>query len=219
MTYLANQYHQIVGRQKTSPVQPNTGQQTALRSSFAMAAYEWRNLNDAKRLAWENLAPTVPFQGPLGVYYVTGRNLFMGAHSLLAFLRLLYLPTITPIYTAPLASGRYQIGPIGSSDPVLPGTGFDVSGSNSDDKAIALFLQVSIPFNPSRLRYKGPYDSALNQALLAPASTSFTMAVTGLTAGMRYFWRIRAVTGSAAGIPSIQTVVWQGSHIAVTEAP
>jgi hypothetical protein len=219
MTYLANQYHQIIGRQKTSPVQPNTGQQTALRSAFAISAAQWKLLDDPKRLAWSNLALTVPFQGPLGVYYVTGRNLFLGAISLFTYLKTLYQPTLVASYLAPEETGRYQIGPISSIDPLNPGTGFDLNIENAGDKAIVAFIQVSPGFNPSRMRYKGPYDSSKNLTMLCPPHMSHIKPVTGLTAGLRYFWRLRAVTGSTAGIPAIQTVAWQGSHIAVTEAP
>lgn len=215
-TYLANQYHQIVARQRTAPVQPNTNRQTQLRSSFAAAAQAWKALTDAERLAWEQIAATVPFAGPLGTYYVTGRNLMLGATSLQRYIKLLYQPTLTVVNTAPIVAGRYALDSVESNDLAAPGTGFQIDINNFADRPVAWLADCSIAFNPSRIRYKGPYDSTVQQSELLAAASTGICTFDNLTVDQRYFWRIRAVVASAAGVAGMQTVVWRGSHIAAT---
>jgi len=213
-TYLSNQYHQIVCRGRTAPVQPNTQIQELLRSSFAAAAGAWKALTDAQRLEWNQYAQTVVYAGPLGNYFVTGRNLMMGATSLVRFIRDKYQPTLVVVNTVPPGSGRYQLNNVVPVALIAAGTGFRVTLSNTYGKSIAVMVEVSRPFDASRERFKGPYDTSKTQTLIMSSPLTSYAVFSTLTAGYRYFFRVRAVTASAVGIPAIQTVLWEGSYIA-----
>ena len=215
-TYLANQYHQIICRGRTAPVQPNTQIQTMLRSSFAGAAGLWKGLTGAERQDWQQFAQTVVYAGPLGNYYVTGRNLMMGAVGLVKYLRNQYLPTITVVPTVPPGSGRYQLNNVVPAVLAAAGVGFQISISNTYGVAIAALVEISRPFDVSRNRYKGPWDTSRTQAKLIANPSTSVVTFEDLIDGYRYFYRVRAVTASAAGVPAIHTVAWEGSFVSTT---
>jgi len=213
LTYLADQYHQIVMRARTSPVQPNTTNQAIIRSVFSEASEIWKSLTDEVRADWNSYAATCFFQGPLGPYAVSGRGLFMGARALQQYIAARGLETPTLVTTAPTTTGFATLSSVNSSELGAAGTGFAINISNTSGEDILVMAERSLGFHPSRLRYKGPYESSKSLAVIIPGSTSVHIDFPHLEDGNRYFWRVKGVVDDG---PPRLTAQFQGSQLAST---
>jgi hypothetical protein len=217
LTYFSNQYHQLVVRARTAPVQPNTALQTAIRSAMSGASIRWKDqLDDTDRHNWDLYAQTVEYQGPVGPYKVPGRQLYIAGRGLADFMLYQGQGGIIVTDAVPSEPGFYVLDNVVSSDPLAPSTGFNIVINNYGTHDIAIIAQCSAPFNVTRNRFKGPWDTAINQYVLGDAETSLVIPFTELNVGMRYFWRVRAVVNDAG---HAITTEWFGSHIAATTAP
>jgi hypothetical protein len=78
VTFTANQHHAIVCRARVSPVNPMTQRQSQMRAAFGDAQSLYEALSAADKLAWQDYADTLTFEGPLGNYSVTGRSVCLG---------------------------------------------------------------------------------------------------------------------------------------------
>jgi len=194
LTFLANQYHQIVVRQKTAPVNPKTPHQEIMRTAFANASTQWRSLTDDQRKGWSEYAKSVVYPGPLGDYSPTGRNIFMANLGLVGYINSRALDIIVVSLSAPLVDGVPSWATISIAAPTVPGTGFSVHLGNNCGFEMNYFITHSIPFDPTRLRWKGPWDSesAVSDGV-ADASVA-DVDFLGLTLDRIYFVRVRGVT-------------------------
>lgn len=219
ITYTANQWHQLVARARTSPVQPNTPFQTGIRSAFDAAEDDWRALTQAQRDDWTFYALTCVFTGPLGTYTVPGRQLFIGTLAWIKYAKgrnpgLSIVETDTP----PVIAGFFNPGSVlvstygGGSQ----GIALDV-GNPGAEPAIAA-IDISIAFNPSRNRYKGPWISSAKsiQVAVAGANTHFDLNRPAGTLNQIVFTRTRlvtAVTSPADPIPHRESAVFYLRHL------
>ena len=65
-------------RTKTSPTNPQTSAQGAVRSTFGALSQSWRNLSEEQRIAWNSKASTVGKTNIFGdSYYPSGKNLYV----------------------------------------------------------------------------------------------------------------------------------------------
>jgi hypothetical protein len=65
-------------RNRTIPINPNTGAQVAVRNTLKAASQAWRALTDAQRAAWEAVAATIPKLDALGrTYFQTGQEFYV----------------------------------------------------------------------------------------------------------------------------------------------
>lgn len=193
-TYLANQFHALIARQRVSPVQPNTPSQALVKSALSFAAQQWKGLTLLDRNLWDAYAQTVVFQGPLGPYSVPGRQLFIGG---LAFVNLINgsgIDTIVVDTSAPLLAGRLNLGNVVPGTFTTPAdTGVAVNFDNPTSSDYVVVVQRSIGFDPSRIRYKGPFLPATAQAISLPGPATGLAEFGGLVAGANYFIHVRAV--------------------------
>lgn len=214
LTYFSNQYHQIVVRARTAPVQPNTGLQTAIRSAMSGASIRWKDiLTPILRSAWDLYAQTCEYSGPVGPYKVPGRQLYIAGRGMSDFMLVQSGLAVLPSDVVPSEPGFYVLDNVHSVDPTVPATGFDIEVNNYGSHAIAIMAQVSAPYNPTRNRFKGPWDTSKNKYQLLATSTAGTLAFTGLILGMAYFWRVRAIVNDGG---NAITTEWFGRHIAAT---
>lgn len=213
LTYFSNQFHQIVVRARTAPVQPSTPYQSTIRQSFDRGCVEWDNLTDSDRALWNDYAATCKFPGPLGEYTVPGRQLMIGCYAFLQYIltRSLASPSIDT--HAPSVNGFAGIDTIIASALPAPGTGFQVSVHNPNSESLCVMIERSLGFKPSRTRYKGPWVCSASQALLIPTDTSSAVSFTGLSVGMRYFYRVRGVTEDD---PMRESAAFIGNVLATT---
>ena len=205
ITFTANQWHQILLRARTAPVQPQTNAQGYIKTGFAEASDLWKNLTPVIRAQWTDYALSVTYTGPLGDYTLPGRQIFMAAVSLFGFLRNAGLISAAITTDPPIIPGRATITNINADVLGAPGTGFQVNVSNPSAEDIFVLMELSPPFNQTRLRYKGPFN--FNSAIIVhlPASTSSFHAFTGLIEDLAYFVRLRGVVTAGPARLTLET--------------
>lgn len=81
-TFSRNHYGMYV-RQRSVPVNPNSGRQQAARANFAAIAARWLGiLTDAQRTAWNLYGSSVPMQNKLGQeIYLTGFSHYLRSNT------------------------------------------------------------------------------------------------------------------------------------------
>ena len=192
-TFLANQFHQIVIRQRTSPVNPSSSNQGLVRQAFSGAAVDWKALTPAQRTDWDNYADTLTFPNPLGPIQIPGRQVFMGNIGWFRYLVARGVSFASPSKLAPVSAGFLSLDPLLVLEPEPGNTGFRISVGNVSTSDIQVAFQVSTRFDLSRNLFKGPFRS----------NSLITLALEGETVGVQefyfgsdddvYFVRIRAI--------------------------
>lgn len=194
ITATANQFQQIVFRQRTAPVQPNTVMQTKIRAAFTSAQTSWEGLSQANRDLWDDYADSLTFTGPTGDYKVPGRQVYLSNYGWSLYLFDRGVPNQVALTTPPEETGFAAIQILNIEPLIIPGTGFQVTGWNPNPESINVIVMNSRAFHPSRKRYKGPFKSnILYSATVNPAS-GFFITVYPLIDGSRYFCSVRAIT-------------------------
>jgi hypothetical protein len=197
LTYSANQFAQIVMKNRIAPVQPNTTAQTAVRSALNAASIAWEGLTQANRDLWDLYATTVTYEGAQGSYQITGRDIFIAGFSLQT---IAYEAGVTgqAVNTAPpIIGGKLVLAGVSSAAFLGPGTGIAFGVNNYAAEAVSLLVNVSPAQNTTRNRFKGPWDNTLTQWVPLAASTSVHHEIENLTVGKVYFVRLRGVTKTA----------------------
>lgn len=212
-TYFANQFHQIVARARTAPVQPGTLFQAIARSAINGAESAWAGTPKANQDDWDLYAAQTPFSGPLGPYTVPGRQMFIAGRALKLYIDRRTLAIATFDETAPpVMAGFLNIQP-SVSVPVGPGTGIALSVIADASSPTLVMVQVSAAFTKERNRYKGPWDNAKSVAAVIPAAATVLLEILGLHDGGIYFTRAKAVADDA---PERISAEFFSRHIAVT---
>lgn len=191
-TYLSNQYHPIVGRQRVSPVNPSTSQQGIIRSAFAAAVTLWEELTPANRLSWDEYAQTCVFSGPQGNYTISGRLMFIRSLATAQYLITVGVLTGPPNTDPPSIPGFLDVGTIHTSDFLTPAsTGIAIGVEYAGSEDVTIYGYRSIPFNQTRERFKGPYISSSISSVDLTGAASAEITYVGLTADLAYFtsWR------------------------------
>lgn len=194
ITATANQFQQIVFRQRTAPVQPNTIWQTKIRTAFATAQTTWDGLTPAQRQAWDDYADSLTFTGPTGDYKVPGRQIFLANFGWAGYLAERDVPGQTLLQNAPELTGFASIQNLNVDTGHASGTGYRVTGHNNNDENITVAVMNSRNFNVSRLRYKGPFKADIIFSASVLPATSFDIEILNLIAGSKYFCSVRAIT-------------------------
>lgn len=213
VTFMANQWHQLVARARTSPVNPNTLYQTMIRSCFSGAEGLWEQETPASISAWEDYAATCKKGGPLGDYYLTGRLLYLRNITIALYLDSRGLAITDILTTPPVIPGWLDMQQVTVGPPIAPGTGFSVTIQNPAPETAFVYVFRSGPFNPTRTRYKGPWrsDLLIGTSVLSGAGVSHDFL--GLELGLRYFFFLRAISDAT---PHRTSVRYIGSAIAQT---
>jgi len=194
-TYFANQFHQIVARARTAPVQPGTNYQAMVKSAFDAASSLWETLTDDQRHAWDTYSGTCSWTGPLGSYTIPGRQMFVAVHGMKLYLMARGVVFNNNILTAPLRTGFLNVDNVqATSGSGASTTGITVSFGNPNAETILGWAERSLGFDLSRYRYKGPWDSAALLSAQALTLTTGSLLYTALTPDLRYFARFRAIS-------------------------
>lgn len=193
VTYLANQYHQIVCRARTSPVDPSTTAQNQVRQAFSGAAVDWLAFTDAQRSDWDDYADSLTYPNPLGDQSLTGRLVAMGN---LAFMRYIYArgeTLTTSLKTAPTTPGFLSLDPLSIGIAGAASTGFTVNVGNPNPEDISAFIWTSRIFNATRNTYKGPWrTNSMTKLDITAASTGNQAFVQGADGDIVFVY-IRAI--------------------------
>lgn len=194
LTLTANQFHQLIIRARTAPVQPNTTPQTDIRLAFTSAESAWEGLTAAAQDDWDNYALHTPYSGPLGDYDVTGRLMFHAVFGLVFYMNATLAAGMSTVTDAPPTPGFAQMPAFTVGPPQLGDVGVTVSGTIPIfDQDVFMFAQRSIPFTSTRRRFKGPWDTATNQAVDFAAGVPTDIDFIGLTLGDIIFIHIRGI--------------------------
>lgn len=194
LTFTANQFHQIVVRQKTAPVQPNTTPQTDIKLAFTSAESAWEGLTEAVQRNWENYAGATPLSGPLGDYTITGRLMFHAVFGLVFYMNATLAAGMSTVTTAPPTPGFAQLPNFTVGPPGLGENGVRISATIPIfDQDMFMFAQRSIVYSPTRKRFKGPWDSATNQAVDFAAGVEGEIDFIGLEVDDVIFVHIRGI--------------------------
>lgn len=197
LTYSANQFAQIIMKNRIAPVQPNTTAQTLVRSCMNAASIAWEGLSPANRDLWDLYATTVSYQGAQGSYNITGRDIFIAGFSLQTMAYTMGVTGQVANTAPPVIGGKLVLAGIEPGTYVTPGTGIAANINNYATEAVSILINVSPAQNPTRMRYKGPWDNSKTVWVPAAATTSIVTEVSGLVAAKVYFMRIRAVPKTA----------------------
>lgn len=213
VTYTANSYSAIIARARVVPVNPQTKWQNGLRGAFKASSDRYRDLLTAQeREDWKFAATNFPYSGPLGTYYIPGRNLFIAAKTYRAFVVSQALfPTLLDLDTILLAGGWFFSGTVNVVPPSDAGTGFDIQfvrlqpGVNAVSTA-----QISPAQLPTVNYFTGPFMPEPNNATLTPGGTSTLLKIRGKAEGMRYFIKTRSIyllDGSSISQPFYHNII------------
>lgn len=197
--YLSGPQHQIIARQRSSPVRPTSTDSTVYRSAFTEACLVWRLMSPATRAGWNDYAQTLYHLGPTGGYTVTGRNTFLGYYPLHRYLKAVGLTPSSPTTFASKHDGWLPLVMYIGLQAYPPAGLLRVTIINgSSDEIIMVYLQISRAFDGSRTFYKGPWTTRnATVKTIGPAQSSgFTFK--GLQTDSVYFVRARALTRAFA---------------------
>jgi len=165
-------------RARTTPVNPQSSRQSAIRAIVASIAVIWNGtLTAVQRAAWGVFASNVPSTNKLGeVINLSGFNQFVKSNTVKLNAGLASLAVAPTIFTLPGEDPDF-------SATVDAGTGkvsvvFDATRDWADEDTGGLVVQVGIPVNPSIEYFNGPWRSAgiiLGDGATPPTSPDATL--------------------------------------------
>lgn len=86
-TVFARNRYGAYARNRTTPANPNTAAQQAVRASFSAVATAWRTLTEAQRLTWNRSAINFPYTDIFGNQrFLSGQQLFQKLNTNLTFI-------------------------------------------------------------------------------------------------------------------------------------
>ncbi|MBA7673100.1 hypothetical protein ES703_81288 [subsurface metagenome] len=170
---------------------------------------EWLALSPGEQHNWQLYADGLQWPGPLGPYTCTGRLCMMAMRMLRLFITINGYAVPSGPNTAPgMLLGFYNLKNVKSATFTPAGsTGVSVTFQPENAIDACVLVEISPPFQPSRKRYKGPWDTSRTQATIAVAPAVFIMDFSGLTPDAVYFMRVRAVADDAPGRVSPEFIV------------
>lgn len=192
-TFFPNQFHQIIIRQRTSPVNPNTNFQAQIRGSFSDASTEWALLTDAQRERWENYAATLVYPGPLGSYTLPGRQVFLSNYGTARYLDDRGLDLGTVVHDGPVIPGFLGLSNLTITPLAAAGVGFSVNFQNPNNEDVCVYAFRSRAFPITRNTYQGSFLSASLDSANLPGPSSGLIDFTDLSDGAVYFVKFRAI--------------------------
>jgi hypothetical protein len=195
-TYSTSPSGMIIARQRTMPVNPNSGYQQLIKAAMIFAAGEWGNtLLQADRDAWDNWASA---NGPL-----TGRQRFLAGQIFQQYMEQNafngWVSAATNLF-APDFQGTpaMYITPGTFAQPASTGVQFDLY--NSSPHLVNICVELSPPQPQTVNFYKGPWDPKTTLCDQLVTSTTAPLKWDNLVEGIKYFARMRGVSvGITAG--------------------
>lgn len=190
-TYLTTPAGQIIGRQRTRPVNTPTTLRTIVKNGLANGAVTWTELTDTIRNKWDLYA--------LSVGGGRGRQFFVAGQSLQYYME--NAPAIAPVIaslgTAPEFSGLPTILVDVGTFSTISDTGVSIKVTNPTTIDQVVVVQVSPGLSPARHYWKGPWDGGKIVATSIAAGANNTFDIGGLVADLRYFLRVRGLTADS----------------------
>lgn len=176
-------------RGRTTPINPNTTRQQAVRSNLSGLMARWnQELTESEREGWRTYADNVETTNTLGeTIKLTGLNWFIAANVVRLQPLAAGIPVLTPVDTAPtefdLGPGVAGVNTYAGVFTTPPGV-ITVSGTMTAPAPVGgdVFLYVAPPQNPGKRFFKGPYQFAAALPIAA-TNNSFTFTDLDLSDG------------------------------------
>ena len=158
-TFSRNRYGAIA-RARTSPVNPNSSRQSAIRTIISFVAASWLALlTSVQRAAWGVFASNVPATNKLGeVINLSGNNQFVKTNTVRQNVGLPVLLIAPVIFTLPGEDTLFTASVDAGTGKVT--VAFDDTRDWVDEDDGRLVVQVGIPVNESVSFFNGPWRHA-----------------------------------------------------------
>lgn len=189
-----NASHRNVMRGKPVGTQPHSTNQSLLRSCFAFSSTQWRNRSAAIKQGWQDYADTLTFNTPFSQNRLPARTVFISNMTLAKYYYVRGALNNNPLTNPPAIPGFVTINILRISTPPTAGVGFKVQGGNFNGQNICVVVQISPAQNSARNSYSGQYKSDTLYSAEVANGNNFIISINGLTAGKKYFCRIKACT-------------------------
>lgn len=208
LTYTANQFYQIIMKNRTAPVQPNTTPQQLARNAITSAQGTWNGLTSIVRQSWQNYSINLNWPDPLGTHKVPGRQVFIAGRSMQDYILAAGLAVPSFVTSAPPSFfGFYLPTTIQIVAPVGLGTGIGVSVGAEASTDGTFLIELSGPWTDTRQRYKGPWQNQYTTAVVVPKATTVVVDFLGFQVDDVIFVRVKAVADDAPPRVSAQTIL------------
>lgn len=204
---------QVITNRGVPRREPTAAQLTA-RSGFSVNASLWLQLGEAQRLAWTNLAATIPVQNRIGeTVFLTGFLYFRKVMSLI------FPAGSNAPFLADPAGGVAQESEFIANEFSLDTTNqgwrivlADLTGitTNATGAEQHIIISISLPISPGQRTYFGTYYRALTQVFNGPnqAGQSFNIQIVGFIMPIGWYtftdavhrFRIQFVQGNSGSI-------------------
>lgn len=187
-TYLTTSAGQIIGRQRTVPVDTPTNFKTYIRNAMSTRASHWNALTSGQRAGWDAWA--------IANGIASGREAYMSGTT---FMQFVDNTTLAGVMTglrddAPDTNNSVQVV-VSPAAPVTPSPGaIAVKIRNTGPMRVYAYVEISPGMNPARNYYKGPWVTAQSKAFSIASGVTPVTDFIGLTVGLKYFSRVRCVT-------------------------
>ena len=199
-TYLTTPSGQIIGRQKTNPVNPQSGLQTARRAAFAENVAAWETLTSTKRVKWQDYADS------LGAGQ-TGRQVFLANLAIAQWADDIAPSDIAVVFDPPTDMGVLPISNVEAGDYSAIGTGIAIKATNPNLYDVLFIAQRSRQFSSARNTFQGPFDPLTNDSDLVTTENIADIVFEELVEGGIYFIRIVAVKPETFHIVSASYII------------
>lgn len=204
---------QVITNRGVPRREPTAAQLTA-RSGFSVNASLWLQLGEVQRLAWTNLAATIPVQNRIGeTVFLTGFLYFRKVMSLI------FPAGSNAPFLADPAGGVAQESEFVMNEFSLDTTNqgwrivlADLTGitTNATGAEQHIIISISLPISPGQRTYFGTYYRALTQVFNGPnqAGQSFNIQIVGFIMPIGWYtftdavhrFRIQFVQGNSGSI-------------------
>lgn len=149
-----------IARQRTTPINPKTALQSAIRAILSFVAQLWRTGTTAvQKAAWATYAANVPAKNKLGeVINLSGFNQFVKSNTTLKAAGIAEIADAPTIFTLPGEDPTYAavVSEAGQTIAVT----FDDTRDWVDEDGAAYIVQMGIPQDDSVTFFDGPWRAA-----------------------------------------------------------
>lgn len=195
-----------IARMKTSPVQPMSAAQTAVRNRTAQVSSNWKVLSGSDRLGWENLAASFPTTNRFGQeVFLTGQAFYNMANQNV-------LQVGEPLLNVASTVDTWVVPGAELAAVITVGDGFTTftvsDPSNFSDKCVVQMtrpLPQTLNFGSLSREWRKIYaddDGAISTAINAGYEDTFGVALTASTifpAGYFIYVRFKTVASFSGG--------------------
>ena len=185
-TYFTTPAGQIICRNRTHPVNPQTGLQTLRRAGFAYMSAAWELLSSADKTSWKDYADSLSTGQ-------SGRAIFIANLTVANWAYTVDNNVIVVSTAPPTDPGVLPIADIEVILYTAVGTGIRIEAFNPNAYPIVFIVQRSRQFSVSRNRLQGPFLASTTVVESVNSVSTLSLDFENLVENGVYFIKLRAV--------------------------